>query len=538
MAITASNLAAGVGATAQNVQFQASATVIPRAVVVLGTGITASYTANSVIVDKPQLITSSAQASSLYGAGSPLARVIAAVFAGSNGAVKVWAIPETEPAAAATQASAFTFTAVTPGVGTVAVYVNGAQYTAATTAATTPTTLAAAISAAINADANCPVTSTPTAGVLALTAKGKGSYGNLITLAYSCQPGDALPTGVTVATVALATGTAAVTATLTTDLQQALGIGSSANLLPDGTQATEIVTTWGQDQNAMTAIATYNGLGNSPTGLYDDTVGRPLRALWADITNIGVVGATTLTTLVALGTTNISDRCNGLVAVPGSLTHPCDIAGVAIGVMASINKNRAEQNYIGQILPGVDPGYAAILSGGRWTDQYTNRDTAVQAGISPTICVGSSVALQNVVTFYHPVSVPVTSNIYREMVNISKLQNIIASIRTNFSGPKWVGYSIVSNTANVTIGTSRLMARDLDSVIDDFVALSKSWAANAWIYDYAFTVKALANKANPAVQLRVGGDGFACNVPVILSGVGNIIDTMISADISLAVLNN
>lgn len=537
MGITASNLAAGIGATAVNVQFRADAQVIQRNILVCGPGIPATITANGVVNGKVAPVLSSAQGIATYGAGSILARLLTAVFQGTNGAVKVWALPEADGSAAATQASALTVTAVTPQAGTINFYINGVGYSATVTTTSTPTTLcqntAGGLSYAINADANCPVTAVPTAGVIALTAKSKGVYGNFISLSFNSGPNDVTPSGVGGTVVAMTAGT--VTSPIAADLNAALGIGSVANILPDGSQVTDLVHGFTNDATTVTAISAYNGAGNTATGLYDDTVGRPIRCLDGHTL---ATGAAAQTAAVGIGTTNINDRTNGLIAAPGSLTHPSELAAIAIGVMARINNQRAEQNYVGVVLPGVDPGYACALAGNRWTDQYSGRDAAVQGGVSPTLCSGSSVLLQNVVTFYHPASVPATSNAYREMVNISKIQNILASIRTNFSGPKWTGYTIVSDVKNVTVGASRQYARDLDSVIDDYTALAKSWAANAWIYDPAFTIKALANKSNPAVQVRTGGDGFVANVPILLSGVGNIIDTTINMDTSLAVLSN
>ena len=473
------------------------------------------------------MISNPAQSNALYNAGSPLARLITQVFAGSNGAVKVWAIPEIEGSAAATQANAITFTATTPAVGNVAIYINGVQYSAATTSVSTATTIAAAINTAIGADATCPVTSSPTAGVLALTAKVKGPYGNFITLSSSSQPGDQLPVGVTVAFVALAAG--AVTSTVAADLTASIGSG---NALPDGSQVTDIVHGWGQDSTSLIAFATYNGLGNVIGGMYDDLVGKPIRVFTGDVT-------TSLATLQTLTGNYLTDRANCIIAKPGSLTHPNELAAVVCGVCANVNRVRGEQNYIGIALPGVDPGYATILAGTDWTQAYyTGRDVAVGSGISPTVTVGSTVYLQNVVSFYRPASVPVTSNIYREFANISKLQNILASIRVTFSGPNWLGVTVVSDVKNVTVGVSRQFARDIEAVKDTLVALVKSWAANAWIYDPAFTIKAINNAVNQVVQTRVGGDGFTNLLPIILSGVMNIMDTIISADISLAVLSN
>ena len=61
---------------------------------------------------------------------------------------------------------------------------------------------------------------------------------------------------------------------------------------------------------------------------------------------------------------------------------------------------------MGMVLPGVEPGPT-----GMWTTDYTLRDTAVKAGISPTVVQGGYVVLQNLVTYYASnTGVAVTSN--------------------------------------------------------------------------------------------------------------------------------
>ena len=523
--IGASNLAYGVGALVKNVQFQADAAVIPRIVGVFAQALGASITANNILVGRAALVTSPEYAGSLYGFGSAAHRLVQRVFDGSNGSVKVWVIPETDGGAAAT--GTITTTAATPGNGTYSIYVAGKQYSVATTSISTPTTITAALAALIQADPLASVTAAGAVGVLTLTAKQKGLYGNTLTLAVSSQPGDALPFGVSGAVVAMAGGTGA--STVAADLITALGSGSQANTLPDGTHLTDVVHGWGQDAATLTAFSAYN------ENCWDNAVAAPFRVLTGD--NLATGGAA-LTSLLTLGTTNINDRTNGILAVPGSLTPVNDIAAVAIGVMAAINKIRAEESYVGNVLPGVDPGYACAVAGNNWAQQYTNRDTAVQGGISPTVVSGSAVTLQNVVTFYHPASVPVKSNSYREMVNISKHQNILASIMSNFRGEKWQGYTVVIDTKYVTDPDSRQKVRDTGSVIDDLTALAYSWAAHGWIADPLFTIRALQNTANPAVTIRVGGDGFAAVIPIVMSGVGGIITTEVDVDTSFAVLSN
>jgi phage tail sheath gpL-like len=522
MGIAASSLAAGVAAGGQNTTFVPSATVLARKILVMGSPLAAKIA--SVTLAVPQLIISPQDAINRYGAGSMLARLITQVFAATNYQVPVYAFPEADGTTAAT--GTFTIAGTPTAAGTLTVYVAGVAYAISVATTDTPTTIGANLVAALAADANCPVTAVNAAGVVTCTAKSKGLYGNGISLAVNAWPqnGDALPAGVTCAVVAMASG--AGTPTVATDLN-GLGVGSNQNNL----WFTDVVHGYMEDVTTLAAISTYNGLANGYTGNYDRIVGRPFRCFTGDV----APGSAGLTALLALTAANTSDRTNIVIAVPGSLTHPSEIAAVACGVCAKINANAAEQNYLGQALPGVDPGNIIGLAGNDWTDQYANRNTAVSNGISPTTGTGSTVYLQNVVTFYDPSTVPATSNAYREAVNISKLQNIFNSIAVNFASPKWTGYNIVKNTKNVTASASRLIARDIDSVIEDYVALAKSWEKNGWIYTADFTISAL--KAGGCVTPRTGGDGFASNIPIILSGVGNIIDTNVMYDISLAAVS-
>jgi hypothetical protein len=241
-------------------------------------------------------------------------------------------------------------------------------------------------------------------------------------------------------------------------------------------------------------------------------------------------GSAALTALLALGNGRKSDRTNGIVAVPGSSGHPSEIAAKAIGIMARLNNNRAAEHYPGQILPNVFPGAVAD----RWTSDYDDRDTAVKAGISPTVYEGGSVILQNVLTYYHPDSVSVDSNGYRSQRNISIIQNILENIRANFRGEKWRGISIVADIAKVTNPTDRQKARDIDAVIDDLVALATSFEGRAWIYTAAFTIDRL--KAGNLITIRAGGTGFDMIFPVILSGEGSIFDTTVEFDTSLSII--
>ena len=201
-----------------------------------------------------------------------------------------------------------------------------------------------------------------------------------------------------------------------------------------------------------------------------------------------------------------------------------------MGVMAATNNNRAAEHYVGKILPGVIPGAVAD----RWTSSYDSRDTAVKAGISPTVVKSDTVYMQNVVTFYHPDDVPVSSNLYRSMRNISIVQNILDAIYVNFAQEKWQGISIVADVTKVTNSIDANKARDVEAVIDDLVALATAFESRAWVYNAAFTISRL--QAGGLVSIRSGGTGFDSTLPIIVSGEGAILDTVVEADTSLAVL--
>jgi hypothetical protein len=305
------------------------------------------------------------------------------------------------------------------------------------------------------------------------------------------------------------------------------------NTLPNGQGMTDLVhgylgtatapTLTVQDQTTLTAIGIYGGLAanDPPDGCYDHLVAKPFRCLHGDVST----GAAVPAGLTTLATTNTYDRTSGLIAVPGSNTHPSEIAAQALARMALVNAVRAEQMYVGQILAGVDPGYAANTAGTRWTNLYAQRDIAVKAGLSPTLVVGGYVTMQNVMTFY--AGNAASTGGYAEMVSISKVQNMLNALTLAFKTSKWQGYSIVSDTNLVTDPDSKAKARDTEAVKDEIVALIKQFQAHAWIYETDNAIKTIV------VTIRGDGTGFTPTFAVVLSGIGNIIDVTMSFDTAI-----
>ena len=517
MPLELNSLASAVGSGVKNVVFTPTASVLPRKILLIGTY---DPPKTEVVDEVPVLITSSEDAGDQFGFGFQVHRLALNAEKGSKG-IETWIQPQAETGTEA--AGQFDWTGSAGVVaGTLAIYIGGERVAVTIETAATIEEISDAVVAAINADEDLPVTAVKVAVTFEtdITAKSKGLEGDSIDLSLNLDVGDETPTGIVSAITAM-TGGAGVP--IIQDALDALGTGDNAN----EDFFTDIAHGYGQDTTTLDSIANYVGQGNDFVGLYSKTNARPFRNMVADV----APGSAALTSLISLADGRLQDRSQGIVAVPDSQTHPSDISAQAIGHMARINNRRAEEAYVNIILTDVRPGDKAD----RWTSSYDSRDTAVKNGISPTLVESGNVKLQNVVSFYRPASVPVTSNGYREMVNISKLQNILDSQKVNFSREKWQNVSIVTDASKVTNPASRLKARDVGSVLDDVLQLVKSWEGLAWIADFNFTANKL--KADSSlITIRTGGDGFTIIIPIILSGIGNIIDVETQFDISFASL--
>jgi len=517
MTLNATSLAAGIGVAVRNTQFATSVTNLARKILALATYDPAK---TDVVPLVPVQVLSPEDAGNRFGFGSMAHRLALQAFIGGAG-VPVYVLPQAEAGGAVAAAGDIDFTGSTATAsGTLPLYIAGYAVPVTVTSGMTAAQIATAVVAAITARKELPINAAVdgvTTGQVNFTAKSKGPWGNSIDLSFNLEAGDALPAGVTGAVTDMAAGAGIPTVA---DALAALGTGDDAN----EAWFTDIVHGYGQDATTLNAISDYVGAGNDFLALYGKTVARPFRALTGDT----AAGSQGLADLVTLSDGRKLDRANGVEAVPGSQSHPAEIAAQAIGHMARIAQQRVAQNYIDVPLIGIRPGAKAD----RWTSDYDNRDTAVKSGISPTRVRNGVVYLQNVVSFYRPDSVPVENNGYRSMRNIAIVQNMLNSIRHNFEQEKWQGISVVGNTARVGNMTDRIKARDTGSVVDDYVALARGFENKAWVYEADYTIK------NLAVAVRAGSTGFDGIMPVILSGEGGILDTEVQFDISQAVLTN
>jgi phage tail sheath gpL-like len=137
-----------------------------------------------------------ADADSLFGPGSMLARMFKAWFT-TNRSTVLYALPIPEPTGTAATGTITVSTAASVA-GNIYHYIAGQRVTTTITASETVTTTATKIAAAINAVPDLPVTATSSAGVVTVTAKWKGVSANDVrcednVLGY--YGGEQLPTG-------------------------------------------------------------------------------------------------------------------------------------------------------------------------------------------------------------------------------------------------------------------------------------------------------------------------------------------------------
>ena len=518
MSIEVNSLAAGVGVGLKNVTFEPIAENVPRKNLIIAT----YDPAKTAVVDEvPVRVLSPEDAGDKFGFGFMVHRLAVQSFKGSNG-IETYIQPQSEAGGAVAADGEIDFAGST-GIeaGTIPLYVGGLPAPVTIPAASTIEEIADAVVAVINAGKEYSVTATKTAVTfeVVIIAKSKGPWGNDISLKFNLGVGDELPVGVVAAITPMANGAGIPSME---DALDGLGTGDDANEL----FFTDVVHGYGQDSTTLNAISAYVGEGNELIGLYDDVVARPFRVLTGDV----ATDSAGLAALQVLADARKLDRANGVVAVPGSPSHPSEIAALAMGNLSRINQDRAAQSGIDQFLSGIWPGEKAD----RWTSDYDNRDIAVKGGISPTkVKSGSNVFMQNMVTFYRPDSVPVSSNSYRSMRNIGILQNVAFNVRRVAESEKWQGIFIVADAAAVTSTVDRTKARDVDSWKDDLMLLAREFESKGWIFSSSFTIDEL--KKAGSVTIRDGGTGFDSILSIVLSGEGGILDTVIQHDTSIAV---
>lgn len=155
-------------------------------------------TLSHAVANVPIAIASQAQADFAFGQGSQLSLMFKTYFA-NNFAGSVFGLPVAEGSAAAV--GTITVATAPTQAGQYDLYIAGVNTPVTVASTDTVTNVAASIAAAITANKDLPVSASPAVGVVTLTAKAKGVYGNDIILSdnfYGAIGGENMPTGMTV----------------------------------------------------------------------------------------------------------------------------------------------------------------------------------------------------------------------------------------------------------------------------------------------------------------------------------------------------
>lgn len=499
-----------------NVALSPVVSVLTRKIVLIGVA-DATLLAGDLTADEPFRVFNAGAVGTLCGTGTMIHRLAQKSFKGSGG-IETWVIPQDEGGTDVAATGTITVTVSTVKAGDIYIYISGDGdnvVKASIATGATDAEIATAIAAAINKNKNLPVTASATLAVVTLTSVSKGAWGNDITIVPGLG-GESLPSGVSLAVVDMTGGSGV--ADISTALE-AMGVGDSSN----EEHFTALIHGYGKDTATLDAISQYVGEGNTLEGCYDELVGRPFRSLCGDVTN-------DLAISITVADLRTEDRANGSVHVPNSPNHPAEIAALAMALMESANIERAAAGYIDIVLDGVFPGAT------RWTDQYDNRDAAVKGGLSTTTVKNGKVYMQDMVTYYRPVTVAVENNGYRRMRDICLTQNVINAIRNFFDQDEWKNINVVQSAARVRNPQEKAKSKDIQSVKDGILYLGGQFRDLAWIFSIDSVVNGL--KKPDAVVMRPGGTGFDYKMELIYSGAGGITAGDIRFDVNFRVGGN
>ena len=505
--INPNSLASAVGNEMRNGVINPSTAIKPRKILIAG------FAKNVVglSVNTPIRVFSPEDVGAKCGFGSEIHRLAVACYKGSQ-SVETWISVQAEGGSDVLATATATLTIATVAKsGVLPLYISGEYVPVTISAGATVTTAAQAVVAAIVANTNLAVTASNTAGVVTLTAKTKGIFGNANSVAVGLK-GESNDTGVAVAVGSFASGVGKVDISL---VLAGMGVGDSSN----EKDFTAVIHANGKDAVTLDALSTYNGVGLTTSGCYDRVVGRFFRSLVGSVAN-------DLAAEITFSDGRKFDRTSGGLVVPNTPNNIHEVAATVMGVMENVNSTLANGSYFEMVIPGV------IAGGVRWTDQYNNRDIAVRSGISPTMALDGAVKIQNVVTFYRPDSVPVMNNGFRSMRNIAISQNVDYVIRNYFKQESWQNITIVKDVKKVSVAAYRERARDIAGVKDALKFIASQFEGRAMIFSMDATIAGLAEA--DSVVIRQGGTGFDYNLKLMYSGEGGIMNSTTLFDINLS----
>lgn len=429
--------------------------------------------------DKYECEGSAAEIGDRYGYGSPLHLIAKALFPvsgkGASFPVTFYPLAEAEGAIQATGKIEADGTSTKLGSGKV--IIGGVTAEFACPAEATEDVVLTAIKDAINANIDMPVTAGAIAdNELTVTAKVSGTAGNAIKMYVEAD----IP-GIVFNATAMENGA------VDPDIDTALA---------------KVGEVW---ETAFICAFNYNDAAKLEKafvfgeGRWDTLVKKPCLFFWGCTDGYAVRTAVT--------DIRPKDYINALITSVASPELPYVIAAKAmLNDILTVADSNPAQGYKGQ-LSGLIAGPDAAQ------ENYQTRNSSAIKGASTNIKTGSVAELNDIVTFYHPVSEGKYPS-RRYVVDIIKLMNIVYNMRLILEADEKKGAPLIEDNT-VTSNPAAIQPKMVKS---ELLRLAKTLADKAIIQDTEFTkdgLKAEIDSENPK-RLNV-------TFPVKLSGNAEVI---------------
>jgi len=363
----------------------------------------------TVAANVPTLISSYSQAVQSFGQGSMLANMFKVLF-DNNSFTEKWCCASDDDGAGTAASGTLTVTGPATAAGTISLYLGGVLVKVPVANSDTATAIGDSIVTAITANPDLPVTAVNSSGTVTVTYRHKGVVGNYFDMRVNYAgvlAGEALPTGVGVTVVQLASG--ATDPTLTTTLAA----------LPE-----QIFDYW---------VCPYQG--STPLTALDTEMNSRWNALRMLEGHVFAAAGGTVSALVTLGTARNNPHMSILDAGKSSPSPSYLWAAAAAGVIAtsaSIDPARPFTTLaLADILPEVVQNRRLL----------SDRNTLLYDGISThTVAQDGTVLLERMITCYQTNGFNVADGVYLDLTTPLTLaflrQDLRARITTKFARMK------------------------------------------------------------------------------------------------------
>jgi phage tail sheath gpL-like len=460
---------------------------IPQAIAVLGQvtgGLTPTW-------NQPQLITSVAQAITLYGAGSQLHMLINTVMAGC-GSVPVYAFPIQDGAGAAATGTITVSGGPATAAGTIALYIAGKRVPVSVSVGDTATVVGTNITAAINAGllySGAPAGSLPISAsgttTITLTARWKGLTGNNISVTKDLGSTDAAfePVGITLSLPAtLSAGTV--------DPDPSVAMGNFGSRW-----YTWMVYPY-QQSTALTSL----------TSAYNARMGSGVKMPF-----IGVIGSV-LDYAAFISLVNPLNTPYVYYPVQGSPNLPEEISASVVGVCAASAQADPYRPLKGIMLPNIMQGNSSTITQWSWATKQT---VELAGGAVSDLHPDGTVWTGDMITTYKTNSQSALDPSWQYAEAICNVQAKIYSLQAMFSSPPY-DRAIVVSDASISNKQYVVSPKTVKAAIINL--LDNNWLINAGSQNRASIVGSLVAQINSGNPGRIDVnfvDNFSAGLRII-----------------------